>query len=399
MDKNNKAEKSMLFASVALIVGNLIGAGILGLPVETGLAGLLPSIIGLITAGAVMGITAVILGNQACKQRSKTFDYPSLYEKLLGKAGKWVAVGANLIILYGLLTAYFTGGADVIAGIAGEYIHKDIILLFFAAVLIAVTCSKLSLIHKLNIIFIFVLFICFAFILAIAFGNIEVSNMRYSNWFFMPATLPIIITSFHFHNIIPVITANLKWDKKKFRKSVYWGIIIALVLNTLWIFTAIGVLPLTGENSLLNAWTNNLPATVPMEKLFNNIYFQVLASLFALTAICSSFFANGLGLQSFITDLLNNTFKKQNRLLVIILTFLPPLFISYIYPDIFLKALEVVGGIGIVTLFIILPCYVVLKDRSQNKYLHMLYSAALFVGIIILIIEILQQCRLIVLTP
>ena len=51
---------------------------------------------------------------QAAESRSETFDYPSLYENL-GKAGKWVAIAANLIILYGLLTAYFTGGAAIAA--------------------------------------------------------------------------------------------------------------------------------------------------------------------------------------------------------------------------------------------------------------------------------------------
>jgi len=78
------SEKAAIIAAAALIAGNLVGAGILGLPINTGLAGLSPSILAMLAGGALMYLTATILGDLAINSRSETFDYPSLYEAFLG---------------------------------------------------------------------------------------------------------------------------------------------------------------------------------------------------------------------------------------------------------------------------------------------------------------------------
>ena len=44
-----------------LIVGNLIGAGILALPINTGLSGFIPSLLGLFITSAAMYYSAIIL--------------------------------------------------------------------------------------------------------------------------------------------------------------------------------------------------------------------------------------------------------------------------------------------------------------------------------------------------
>ncbi|MBM3244606.1 MAG: hypothetical protein FJZ15_02285 [Candidatus Omnitrophica bacterium] len=48
-----------------LVVGNLIGAGILALPVNTGLAGFMPSLINMFVFGAAMFYSAVVLAKEA----------------------------------------------------------------------------------------------------------------------------------------------------------------------------------------------------------------------------------------------------------------------------------------------------------------------------------------------
>ncbi len=51
--------------AAALIAGNLVVAGILGLPINTGLAGLWPSLLAMVAGGAMIFLTASILGQQA----------------------------------------------------------------------------------------------------------------------------------------------------------------------------------------------------------------------------------------------------------------------------------------------------------------------------------------------
>jgi len=108
----------LLIISVTfLIVGNIVGAGILALPSNAGLSGFIPTIIGLLIAGSVMFFTAFILSKEANTTKEPSFNFPSLYHKYLGNLGKWIAIAANLLILYGLITAYLTGATTIIVNL------------------------------------------------------------------------------------------------------------------------------------------------------------------------------------------------------------------------------------------------------------------------------------------
>lgn len=393
------SEKAAIIAAAALIAGNLVGAGILGLPINTGLAGLWPSLLAMLAGGALMYLTAIILGDQAINSRRETFDYPSLYEAFLGKTGKWIAIAANMIILYGLLTAYFTGGSKIVASLGGWESQPTLVLLLFSIPLIVLTCINLSFIEKLNTLLVLLMIGSFAVLVFMGAGQIQVSRMGYMDWAFLPATLPIIVTAFHFHNIIPTVSAGLNWDRSRFRRAVAWGMIIAFTMNGLWVLVGIGVLPLLGENSILASFETNTPATVPMAIQIQSSLFTLCASFFALAAICTSFLANGLGLQSFIRDLLANTFRIESRPLAIIATFAPPLLIALVYPDIFLKALDIVGGVGIVVLFGVLPTLMILMDRTRSLGLRLLCLAGLLFALGILGVEILQEGGWLALRP
>ncbi len=213
------SEKAAIIAAAALIAGNLVGAGILGLPINTGLAGLSPSILAMLAGGALMYLTATILGDLAINSRSETFDYPSLYEAFLGKIGKWIAIAANMIILYGLLTAYFTGGSKIVANLGGWESQPTLVMLLFSIPLIVLTCVNLSLIEKLNTLLVLLMMGAFAVLVLMGAGQIQVSRMGYADWAFLPATLPIIVTAFHFHNIIPTVSASLNWERSHFRRA------------------------------------------------------------------------------------------------------------------------------------------------------------------------------------
>ena len=82
-----------------LVIGNLIGAGILALPVSLGLAGAVPSLILMLLYGGMMLFTAEVLARESAAARSAAFDFPTLYGKHLGRIGKWIAVITNGIIL------------------------------------------------------------------------------------------------------------------------------------------------------------------------------------------------------------------------------------------------------------------------------------------------------------
>lgn len=219
--------------AAGLVAGNLVGAGILGLPINTGLSGLWPSLLAMVAGGAMMYLTAIILGDQTALSRSETFDYPSLYQAYLGRVGKWAAIVANMIILYGLLTAYFAGGSKILASLAGLQDQQELALLCMAAPLILLTCINLSLIQRINTLLVILLAAAFTMLILMSAGHMDMQRTTYSDWSFVPATLPIIVTAFHFHNIIPTISADLKWDMRIFRRAVLLGMLLAFIMNIL----------------------------------------------------------------------------------------------------------------------------------------------------------------------
>ena len=70
-----------------LITGNLVGAGILGLPINTGMAGFPLSTATMVIMWGLMLATAMILSSRFLSTHDARFDLPSLFEETLGPFG------------------------------------------------------------------------------------------------------------------------------------------------------------------------------------------------------------------------------------------------------------------------------------------------------------------------
>ncbi len=397
---NRMGAKIHVISISFLITGNLIGAGILALPVNTGLAGLIPSLVGMVIIGVAMFFSAMVLSHQAVCERSENFNYPSLYHRYLGWTGKWVAIAANMLILYGLLTAYITGASAIIANLFNIPIPHFVIVIIFFVVLTALNITGLSVMRKYNMVFMFLLWASFAVIVFLSYKRMDTSRFAYKDWMFVFSAVPIIVTSFHFHNIIPTICKALDWDMKVICKTMIIGMCVGFLMNAIWIWVSLGALPLTGASySIMNAFKHNLPATVPLAARMKTPLFMAGSLLFALLAIMTSYLANGAGLMDFNRDLLHNHLKlKKNRILVIGVTFLPPLAIALTYPNIFLKSLNIVGGFGIVLLFGVLPSIIaVMRYRTPFKRVFSFVMLALFS--VMFLLEVAQETGLLKINP
>lgn len=389
-----------VFLIVCLIVGNMVGAGILALPINTGLAGLIPSLVGMLVLGGAMFFSAVVLSGEAIAEKVAIFNYPSLYSKYIGPAGKWIAILTNMLILYGLLVAYITGAAKIIGDIfhvpASQ--HWLVMLGFFAVVtMLAVLRSGLLLACMAGL----VAFKVAAFFLmtGIAEEHIDLSHYNYVDWAYLPATAAILVTSFHFHNIIPNICREMNWSFSAVWKAILFGMVVGFIMNAVWIQVSIGVLPMgASENGLFWAFQKNLPATVPMSHVVTSRLFVLCGTGFSMVALTTAYMTNGLGLRCFMRDLLVNHFHLNVKGLDLALAFIPPLIVALVYPNIFLKAINLVGGVGIVVLFGILPAIIYLKKAGTARGRALAWiMLALFAAC--LAIEVLQESGLLRLRP
>ena len=108
-------KNASVFSLALLIAGATIGAGVLGLPVQTGLSGFFPSTIGIVIIWIIMTFTAIVLAERFMKSNAVGADYPSIYKQDFGNFGKYLCVLGYLINYYGIMVAYLCGSAVILA--------------------------------------------------------------------------------------------------------------------------------------------------------------------------------------------------------------------------------------------------------------------------------------------
>lgn len=374
-----------------LITGNIVGAGILALPINTGIAGFPVAIVGLIITGLALLATAFILSSEAIENREETFNYPSLFHKYLGGFGKWIAIVANLIILYGLLTAYITGASAIVTRLLPiPFSEKWVTLIFFAFITWVSVCD-MRIVRKYNVALMILLWASFVILVVMSGEHMEMERLSFTKWSLLPAAIPVIVAAYHFHNLIPHVCHSLEWNKKRVAWAMGLGMIISFIMYSVWLLTTLGALPMSGDsNSIMYAFHNGLPATIPIARVIGSKFFLFSSMLFALLAICTSYIANSAAIMGFMQDLTGNHFGKSSKALDLALSFGPPLVISLIYPGVFLKSLNIVGGVGIVLLFGVLPCVIGIK-RTKKRALKGAIWALLFIFSAFFVIEIAQE--------
>lgn len=387
---------SMMF----IVVGNMLGAGILALPINLCATGVVPAVGATILMWIMMTYTALIYSRQKSLTYNEHADLPTFFGQELGSKVKWVTTVANMIILYGVLVAYLTGVSTIIMSLQDTLPSSAVMIAYFILVT-GITAFGMKLMEKCNAFMVVLMWITFAVLLGYVMPEIDVSRFQASDWKYVPAGLPVLLMAFHFHNIIPTLCRSLGHDRKKINTAIIGGTTIGLVMNLVWIVAVLGALPLTssGDINLMTAFVKNQPATVPLEKLLQSSTFTYIGLVFALVALSTSFMANGTALMSFMRDLCKTNFNKDSKALIWCISFLPPLVVGLIYPDIFLIAINVVGGVGENIIFGILPGFIVWKyapKGSLKKYVGM--GLIIFFGLTLLI-EIGHEAGLLHISP
>lgn len=150
-----------------------------------------------------------------------------------------------------------------------------------------------------------------------------------------------------------------------------------------------------GEANILFAFHKGLPATIPLSQALNSPQIRTAGIIFSLGAIITSYFGVGISFRSFFKDLISSFGKKSNQFVETILTFCPLLVVALLNPNLFLKALDVVGGFGILLVFGVLPSLIVIKNKEWPMILRILGGVVL-IGIfgVLMFLELLQEVGL-----
>ena len=212
---------SKFLGAVLLVSGTSIGAAMLALPITTSFMGFVPSIILFVICWLCMLCSGFFFAEIYCHFKKET-NLVTMASQTLGKTGKLICWSFYLMLLYSLIAAYIAGSAPMFVGLFEE-IGVSISLkagYFCLPVLFGVFfCFGIKGIDLINRLLMVGLFISYFIILFFTPSHMSIKNLSHFDISLGWIAIPVVLTSFGFHIIIPSIGHYLDYDNKKLKKA------------------------------------------------------------------------------------------------------------------------------------------------------------------------------------
>lgn len=355
--------------ALMLAAGTTIGAGMLALPILTGLAGFIPTLWVYILSWIVMSYAGLLL-LEVILWMPEEANLVSMAQSTLGTWARYFSLLVYLFLFYSVLVAYLAGSAsvlvDILHSMGGWQITHFQGIVLGLCLLIPTVYLGTQTIAFANLAL--VVGICVSYFLLVYTGApfVKGENLAHVEWKHCLVGVPVIITSFTFQNVIPSLVSYLKRNVFQLRWVVLLGGLIPLLLYIVWEWLVLGILPLMGPAGIQEALTLGEPATHALQNWMQNPRITLFSDGFSFCAIMTSFLGVVLGLFDFLADTTSIPKKGMGRLLLCVLIFTPPFFFAWVYPKAFFTALGYAGGIGCVLLFLVLPPMMVWNGRYRQ---------------------------------
>lgn len=357
------SSSSRLWGAILLIAGCCTGAGMLGLPLATASIGFLPAVVVLCACCAFMIATGLLLAETALSCEGE-INLLTMVEKTLGKGMKAATAFLFLSLFYCVLVAYCAGIGELISSALSSFlgiqVAPQVVTCIMTLVVGVVTYLGTHAVDYSNRFFMGILILSYFLLVGIGLRSIHPEGLTGADWRLMFYAVPVVIFSFGYHNLVPSITNYLHKDPRAVRKAIVWGNLIPLLIYLVWEAVLLGLLSRSEEKHLNGSLEN-------LTRLFygHSATIAFLLNLFAFSAVITSFFGVALSCVDFLKDGLKMREVPSHKLLLSCVVLLPPLFFSFVYPNLFLQALGVAGGVFTMILYGMIPGFMAFKGRSH----------------------------------
>jgi tyrosine-specific transport protein len=351
-----------------LVTGCCIGAGMIGLPVMSALAGFMPSALAMFFCYIFTTLTGLLL-LEATLWFDKEVNLLTIAEFAFGKWGKLLALVLFLFLFYCIFVAYLDGGgllfSKLLSFIFQQPVSRGLGVVFCAFFVGALTFAGTRVVDGLNRGFFAGLVLTYCLLVALGFSQMDPSHLKQADWKAAIGTIPLLLICFGYQNLVPSLTSYLKRKVVALRFAIIVGNFIPFFIYFLWNLVILSLLP--ADSAQLASQANMITDLLQGGSHYISVLFLVNA--FSLFAILTSFLPSALSFVDFLKDGFKASpqSETQRTLLLCALVFVPPLVCALAYPHVFLSALSFAGGFIDVLLFGILPAAVVLVGRYVKK--------------------------------
>ena len=371
---------------ILLVSGTTIGAAMLAVPVGTGFMGFFPSLALFGVCWLFFLLTAIFfidvnhsVGGEA--------NLISMAGRTIGTFGQAITWVLYLLLLYSLVAAYIAGSAPLfqnalftLTGLSIPIWLSYFVLPVIFGFFIYMGTEGVDVVNR---VLMALLLITYVVLIGVVPEHVNGSYLMHVDWRVGFVGVPVVVTSFGYHIIIPTLATYLKHDRKHLIWTAVIGSLITVAVYGVWQALVLGVVPLTGPISLASTWSSGGSAATPLSQLLENKWIGMAAQFFAIFAIITSFLGVSLSLADFLTDGFKLRKSWEGRLIAIVLTFVPPLFFVFTYPRGFYLALQH-GGAVVILLLGFLPCWMAWKQyRSVAMRLLLILMMVISIGVVV----------------
>lgn len=393
-----------VFGGALLVAGTCIGAGMLGVPISTAAGGFYPSTIAFFVCWLFMTLTAFLMLEISLGYPEET-NLITMARATLGRAGAWFAWFCYLLFLYSLMAAYTSGAAGIISKLFEQFgIATTLALPTFVVFFATIVFLGTRWVDGTNRIMMIGLFVAYFALVLIIVPKVNLDSIEHGEVKYLWISGPLLVTSFGFHLLIPSLKNYMHADVTELRLSIFLGSLIPLIVYLFWEFIILGMVPAKGSEGLIAMNHAEQPVTHltnALSSALNNAWVTRSAKLFSFCAILTSFIGVSLGLFDFLADGFHIRKNVKGKIILAIITFLPPTVFAIVYPAGFLLALRYAGVFAAI-LLVMYPALMVWQNRyrlkNPNPYQVAGGKAALVLAILfglgVIFLEVLQELHL-----
>lgn len=352
---------------ILLIIGTSLGGGMLALPIGTASSGLLNTSLALIICWVAMTLSAFFI-LEVNLYLPKGANMISMAHTTLGIPGKVVTWLTYLFLLYTLLSAYISGGSDIVQSLlASININGSIQIVTFIYVLCfaGIIYKGIKVIDTLNSSLMYAKLFAYFLLLFLIAPQVSIDKLQGGNWIYLKNAIMLLITSYGFAIIIPTLRDYFDDDIEQLKKVILIGSLFPLFCYLAWVTVIMGVIPKEGSDGLITLMHNDHATSGLAHALEHAVHQSTISNLFRFfssISMLTAFLGVSLCLFDFLSDGLQLKKKGKPGYLLLSLVFIPPLCIVLFYPGIYIKAMQYAGLLCVI-LLLLLPALMIYVGR------------------------------------
>lgn len=370
--EQKKIDFGRLIAAMFLVGGTCIGGGMLALPVATGISGFIPSIVIMFLCWLAMTSSALFLLEVNLWMNKEDAHIITMASAILGPIGKIICWLLFLFISYASIVAYAAAGgqffSDGIQFLSGIKISQEMSILSFIILFGAVIYLGTKIVGRVNTILFIAMIASYLALVTSGIQEIKKDLLGHGYWKTSIFAIPLLLTSFSFQTMLPSLTPYLHRNAKALRWAIVGGTGIAFIVYLIWLWLVLGVVPIQGPNSLIEALEAGEPITQFFRHHVKSDLVSTIAEFFAFFALVTSFLGMALGLFDFLSDGLKIKKTGLGHVILGLLIVVPTYIFAAYFKRIFLLALDTSGGFGDTILNGMIPILMVWIGRYYLRF-------------------------------